>query len=453
MKKKNKGSKWLSLAIFLFSVLSISVSIYILNTHRHYVSQDSRASDSAYHLDFNFDGQVDFADFNMFRDAYIACNSPRVTNAQNSDACLIYKNQNTNYSYDINQDGLIDLRDFSLFITGYRICNQPGISQDAPECQRYIDASLQNDVTPVARDGGVFTNQYPIDHNCKAGYAPGLVNFNFDEAWVRNARQHNLNTTVIIVWSSDAASSQISADVVGYFQKDGITPLFRMCSRGQTCPSLNSPEKVIQYINDIKSKLKNPSDKFIFAAGPNEPITEEWLFDGKGLNSWDDKFKYLAEFANTVGSEFANDPNITIIGPIFNLDAAANNEPSSKLNVFMNEIDTEYVSAIGGNLYDVSGSNGQLNRKADSQYDRIRSLFTDKGVSVYITEFGAHSETIGVQPEKNNLRNAYQKLASYSEIKNISFFSPFGQNPDPNFAHHRLTTTEIRNITGCEVYD
>jgi hypothetical protein len=456
--KQNKKVSILSILVFFISVVSIIFSIYLINTSQQYAPEDSAASTQTYNLDFNMDGEVGFADFSMFKDAYVACNNPKVSNPQDSDKCMIYKYQSTSYTFDLNKDGVIDLKDFAILAKGYNACNGPVESrQDTAECKTYKAAGDPGNPTtsPVAPTGR-FVTKYPIDPNCKAGYTPGLLNFNFNEDWMVDARKHNMNVTSIILWSSDDASAQISADVVGYFNIDGVLPVFRMCTRGQDCPTLGTTKQVIDYINKIKGKLKDPSYRFIFQAGPNEPNSEDWLFkaNGKQGASWPQKYEFLADFANTVGAAFVNDKNVTIIGPEFNFDSAANGAADSDFTPFLNKVDVTKVKGIAGNLYDVSSPNGQLNRKASDQYDKLRNKITQKGAGfdVYIMEFGAYIEGNAGTPNKSNLASSYQKLTSYPEVKVVSFFSPFGRNPDANFVQHRLSSEEIKSITGCKVY-
>jgi hypothetical protein len=339
----------------------------------------------------------------------------------------------------------------------YRTLRQDVVNQELAQSQNEQSLEfVQEDIVPASISTQI----------CKSGYNVALRTEYFSAEWIRAAKAHSMSHIVSILYTGDAQELSQAKELINQAGANQIIPIFRLCDANSSCSNFKNKDFTIEFINKLKQDTND--HKFVFVAGPNEPITEKWLVEGitefqeisaqeitdgqADQELFKKYFRYIAqEYTNPIGQAFAGDSQVIISGPIFNFDAAVSYP--QYLQEYVNYLDVS-VKAIAGNLYDVSNIDGQLIRKASDVYSNVRSITNAKNLNVYITEFGAFIEGYeesGRMPVKDNLKLSFQQLTAYSEIQSINFFNPFGANSDSRFSQHALSSSEIGNITGCSV--
>ncbi len=160
----------------------------------------------------------------------------------------------------------------------------------------------------------------------------------------------------------------------------------------------------------------------------------------------------VAEFMNEVLANAEGLPNIRFLSPAFNLTS----QYESRLFDAMVKANANFSSLDGmaGNVYTISGINAYdwFNNSREELGGRSwKQIFSQYQKPTVFTEFGDFR--LGALPVGhedrpkliNDLRVEFARTAADQAVNGINYFNAFGGNSD--FAWHRLTDDELRNIT------
>lgn len=300
----------------------------------------------------------------------------------------------------------------------------------------------------------------PAPLACMSGYNSGmLVNAN----QISNAVKWNMDTIVTIVETKEYAYSL--AQYIKTANDNGILPIVRICYKNSDpnyCKDFKNPNDTVNFITSVEGNLR-ASDKYVFIAGPNEPISEGWLLPtGSTINletyphlqpnmpAYLAYFKSLGQYTKTVYDgvktklSAARKANVQIIGAAFNFNYHGCSNRKEFISAYRDGLGTggfNSIDGIAGNDYTTS------NTKPESCYQFLHDNFfgnLNPNFKVYFTEFGPVS-----QSTKANLATSYKKLNEFEEVYSVNFFSPFSTDNE-QFKHHNLTDAELTTILQCK---
>lgn len=236
-----------------------------------------------------------------------------------------------------------------------------------------------------------------------------------------------------------------------------VLPIIRICT-ASSCGFQN----VSSYVNFLISVDNNTSGLFYAIAGPNEPLTEQWVlssphpFPTPGWPGYSPAVindiaranaQYMNAVINGVGGRRA-----TLGGEIGLLSPALNctNPQMSQFVGAMNANGANWfaLSGIAGNSYNVKTSAGLTVTK---YLNDCRGAFSSRGINApynlfYITETGAFeserspASTVKIPHSQalSNLKAQVDQLRVNRNARAVCFFNGFGQSSDPFFAYGNL---------------
>jgi len=238
---------------------------------------------------------------------------------------------------------------------------------------------------------------------------------------------------------------------------NGVLPIVRICTAG-SCGFQN----VNDYINFLINLDNNTNGLFYAIAGPNEPLTEQWVlssphpyptpgFSGYSPAVIDDIARANAQYMNSVingigGRRATAGGQIGLLSPALN----CTNPQMSQLVGAMNSRGANWsaLSGIAGNSYNVHTAAGLTVTK---YLNDCRAAFSSRGINApynlfFITETGAFESERSPQSSVqiphsqalNNLRSQVDQLRVNRNARAVLFFNGFGQSSDSNFAYGDL---------------
>lgn len=238
---------------------------------------------------------------------------------------------------------------------------------------------------------------------------------------------------------------------------NGVLPIIRICTAG-SCGFRN----VNDYVNFLIQVDNNTNGLFYAIAGPNEPLTEQWVlpsphpFPTPGFSGYspaviNDIARANAQYMNAVISGVGG-RRATLGGQIALLSPALNctNPQMSQFVGAMHNNGAAWtaLSGIAGNSYNVNTAAGLTVTK---YLNDCRFAFSSRGSSApynlfFITETGAFeserspASTVRIPHSQalNNLRAEVDRLRTNRNARAVLFFNGFGLSSDPNFAYGDL---------------
>lgn len=288
--------------------------------------------------------------------------------------------------------------------------------------------------------------------------------YNVDDTYTdSNARAESLNLGyILLIGKWDGEQYSIADDFNDALDR-GITPIFRICD-SSSCPVYADPQDYINVLSAI-SDLTGGRE-FYAIAGPNEPMTEDWIpgLEGVAYPFTDQEIDLIgqknAEYMNAViaGVEALNKPNIKLLSPAFN----TTHPDLERLITAMNAHNANFtaLAGIAGNAYNLSGYSvgGQTRETISDFVDRLRNNgFAD--FDIFLTEIGmfevdSNPSWTGTKVPRTqallNLQNEIASLKNDPRVKAYLLFNSFGTNGDSLFDYNVMSDAEIEQIAGTE---
>lgn len=317
------------------------------------------------------------------------------------------------------------------------------------------DANSQNSQGSVLSE----TNSTVERDRCIAGYNGG-GGISTDE--MNKISDLGLGYNLIIVSSKGEASRVRS--LVKEANSKNIEPVVRLCWNDKSdghCGDFKSSEGLISFINDINSGFTNEDYFYSIVAGPNEPLTETWLINNDSNISNDDYAKTLADYVRDVATSDANNDNVNIITPAFNLHACSSRVDF--INKFIYNLGDDGRNALEGfvgNSYGPGANDCYINniRQDVLKTNGFETIIEPGGQEVnpftynhgnplpfYMTEFGILNESQSIA----DIVKPYRELEELPETKAVLFFKPFAGLGNGEFSKHEIDETQLKNLTNC----
>lgn len=264
--------------------------------------------------------------------------------------------------------------------------------------------------------------------------------------WHEKAQSLGMGYTLEIVGNSEQKLGVLQSFRAAMAR--GLTPILRICY-GSYC-SFSNVNTYINFVNDLADELENDGTFYIIA-GPNEPLSENWL--GNIVGDPISTAQKITPYMNAV-IDGVNKPNVKILSPVFN--TTNDNFPFLVSEMKMRGAKFNQLDGIAGNAYNLKGYS--LGETLSDFVTRMRA----QGFSandIYLTEVGAFESDknngwtgtkVPHQEALQNLRNEIVKLRNDNKVKAYLLFNSFGTNSDSNFDYNVFSDDELNYLVGPE---
>lgn len=229
----------------------------------------------------------------------------------------------------------------------------------------------------------------------------------------------------------------------------GIVPIIRICY-GSHC-NFNNPQTYVDFLNQL-GDIVGPNNTFFAIAGPNEPMSENWLGGAQGdFNVIGPK---VADYMNAV-IDGVDRSNVKLLSPVFNLTHPSFEQLVDKMRSSGARFGD--LDGIAGNAYNLKGYS--LGEEITDFVVRLRGAGFQND-DIYLTEIGMFESErnpgwtgtkVPHDLAKTRLAEEIRLMKLDGKVKAYLLFNSFGTNPDPNFVYNHLSDAELNpGIIGAE---